>query len=330
MNAVILDIKKKHAAAMDENGRIVCVRNAGYEIGQQIRLYEEGLLSPTKMIKRIGSTAAAAALILTIGTGTAYAMPYGTITLEGEPSVSYSINCFDRVLSVQALNEEGEALLAELDLRQIQHRKIEQAISATMEQAEQEGYFDTIVASIRIFADTRNESHTGRLQRELDSVAERRALPSIPEAARNENDPVNSGNSSDFGTISGEMPRDEPFEERQSSGDDSGSVKCPYPETEHGENRGPVPDGEKDGLFEERQSPPDDDFGTVKHYYPENEHGENRGSVPDGEKKDTFPIQDGSRESMDKGHHDRMPVDPDQESAHDPSSQGSVGTQPEY
>ncbi len=186
MNAVIVDIRKKMAAALDESGRIIRIRNNEYEIGQQIELHEVKPVRSAGAFKRVSSGVAAAVLIAMLGTGTAYALPYGTVTLEGEPSLEYRINCFDYVLDVQAANEEGEELLAEMDLKRVRHHRIDKAITETMEQFELDGYLENAEAPVRISADTKNDRHTERLQQELDPMAERPAPPVVPGDERND------------------------------------------------------------------------------------------------------------------------------------------------
>lgn len=209
MNAVIVDIRKKHAAALDENGRIVRIRSNHYEIGQQIELHEVKPISTAKVLRRFGSGVAAAVLIAVIGTGTAYALPYGTVTLEGERSVKYTINCFDYVLDVQAVNEEGEALLDEIDLRQLRHHRIDRAVSVTMKQIDRSGYPENTKAPVQISADTRNERHTERLQKELGPMFEKPKPPVSPDAEINSQAPVNNRDSYSPGNPSGEAPQDE-------------------------------------------------------------------------------------------------------------------------
>ena len=178
MNAVIVDIRGKYAAALDESGRVVRIPNANYELGQTLELHEVKTHRPARVLRRIGSMAAAVALVLTIGTGTAYALPYGTVTLEGDSSLSYTINCFDYVLDVQAVNEEGEALLAGMDARQLRHRPIESAVAATMEHMEEEDVPQQAKDGFRISAETRSERHSERLRQELEPLIER--MPPAP------------------------------------------------------------------------------------------------------------------------------------------------------
>ena len=163
MNAVIVDLKGKKAAALDENGNVIKIPNANYAIGQKIQLHAVSQ-KRAPSLKRIGTVAAAAVLILSIGTGTAYAMPYGTVSLDADAAIEYTINRFDRVLSVRALNEEGEAVLADLDDHSLRFRPVEEAINTTLEQQElsREG-----APALQITTKTRDEHHTERLQEHL-------------------------------------------------------------------------------------------------------------------------------------------------------------------
>ncbi len=179
MNAVIVDIRKKQAAALDETGRVLRIPNANYEIGQTIELHEVKPVRTPTMLKRLSTGVAAAVLVAMIGTGTAYAMPYGTVTLDGDASVEYTINCFDYVLDVKGTNEEGKALLAEIDTRHLRHHRIDSAVAATMERMEYPTSADFPEAGPRIVADTGNDHHTERLQQELEPLIEREP-PAVP------------------------------------------------------------------------------------------------------------------------------------------------------
>ena len=172
MNAVIVDIRKKQAAALDETGRVLRIPNAKYEIGQTIELHEVKPVRTRTMLKRLSTGVAAAVLVAMIGTGTAYAMPYGTVTLDGDTSIEYTINCFDYVLDVKGTNEEGEALLAEIDTRHLRHHRIDSAVETTVDHMERRGDFEREEVEVRIEADTRNDEHSDRLREELSPVVE--------------------------------------------------------------------------------------------------------------------------------------------------------------
>ncbi len=190
MQAVIVDIRGKEAAVLNENGVVVRIHNAGYEIGQTIELYQIKPVRSRHTFRRFGTAAAAAVLAAVIGTGMAYAMPYGTVTLDGNPSVEYTINCFDYVLDVKAANEEGENLLDGMDLRNVRHHRVESAISTTMEKIVQNGYLDDPETELQISADTRSDRHTDRLRQELAEVVDRGRINSAPQPERPETEPA--------------------------------------------------------------------------------------------------------------------------------------------
>jgi len=214
MKAVIVDLKGKYAAALDENGNVIRLRNANYSIGQTVQL-QAVKHSRTPSVKRLGTVAAAAALILAIGTGTAYATPYGTVSLDADSSIEYTINRFDHVLKVKALNEEGEALLSNVEERTLCFRPVEQAIAATLENRDIDSN-DT--DSIQITAETRSKRHTERLQEHLTdriTVNEDHILPDDMPEPSGRPEPAESGysNENQLG-LSDEMP--EPSKGRHS------------------------------------------------------------------------------------------------------------------
>ncbi len=248
MNAVIVDIRKKQAAALDESGRVVRIRNNGYEIGQQIELHEVRPVRSARAVKRFSSGVAAAVLAAVIGTGTAYAMPYGTVTLEGEPSVEYTINCFDYVLGVQAENAEGEALLAEMDLRQLCHHQVDRAVTATMKQLELDGYMENTEVAIQISAETRNDRHTQRLQQELRSAAERTDSPAGLNGERTDPVPENAAASFRPEDPAVELPKNEAVGESPADRDTPAHLPgSAYPDA-GSESGKPFPDGADEGL----------------------------------------------------------------------------------
>lgn len=175
MKAVIVDVCRKTAAALDENGQVIRIHNANYEIGQTIELYEA---KTDRKNKRFRSGVAAALLVAMIGTGTAYALPYGTVTLGEDSAIEYTINCFDYVLDVKATNAEGEAMLSEVDTNRLRHHRIDSAVAATVEYLDQSGYLDQEDEAVCVKAEARNENHSEQLQQELARVVEsERGIP---------------------------------------------------------------------------------------------------------------------------------------------------------
>lgn len=84
----------------------------------------------------------AAALILTtgllMGGNILYATPVSWIDVDINPSVELGMNLFQRVVSVEAMNEDGDALVSGLELR---GKPANSAVSALVMEAAEMGYF---------------------------------------------------------------------------------------------------------------------------------------------------------------------------------------------
>ncbi|MDO4972619.1 MAG: hypothetical protein Q4E38_00275 [Eubacteriales bacterium] len=179
MKAVIVEIRGRWAAALGEDGAVVRIPNAAYAPGQAVELLRSAARPARRLWKKVGSLAAAAALALSIGAGTAYALPCGTVSLEGASSLSYTVNCFDYVLDVQATDEESAALLEELDVTSLRHQRIDKALRRTVEQLESCGYHTADNEPLTVAADTQRPVHDEKLHAELEETI-RRSLPAAP------------------------------------------------------------------------------------------------------------------------------------------------------
>ena len=175
MKAVILDTDKNEATVMTDDGDIIGIRNNGYEIGQEIILHRRKKRASINRITGIVA-AAAAALVITGGIGGyAYYTPYGTVSLDVNPSIEYTINRFDRVLDVTGINDDGDDILFGLDTKSLINRNIETAIEDTIEQIDAEGYFsDEDGNYVVLTANTKEEAHTDTLLSNLDNNVKQR------------------------------------------------------------------------------------------------------------------------------------------------------------
>ena len=175
MKAVILDTDKNEATVMTDGGDIIGIRNNGYEIGQEIILHRRKKRASINRITGIVA-AAAAALVITGGIGGyTYYTPYGTVSLDVNPSIEYTINRFDRVLDVTGINDDGDDILFGLDTKSLINRNIETAIEDTIEQIDAEGYFsDEDGNYVVLTANTKEEAHTDNLLSNLDNNVKQR------------------------------------------------------------------------------------------------------------------------------------------------------------
>ena len=181
MKGIVVDRQGPYAAVLDDRGAVRRVRDRHYAIGQQVSL-------APRMTRR-GAAALAAALTLLLSLGTvAYATPAGTVSLDSAGAVEYTINCFDRVLSVQAVDEAGAATLRQVGegrLRhrkvsdavsgRLRHRKVSDAVSATVEALQQSG---RVSPEGVLISASGGETHAETLCRQLrDTVESQNGVP---------------------------------------------------------------------------------------------------------------------------------------------------------
>jgi hypothetical protein len=168
MKAVVLDITDGEATVMTKSGDIIGVRDESYEIGQEIMVRRN---LGSNIIRFLPAIAAAAVLLLTAGTGSyAYLKPYGTVSLDVNPSIEYSINRFDRVLNISGVNDDGSDIAASLDIKQLKYKDIETAIDNTIDQIDAAGYFSDEENYVVVTANTKAEVHTEELVDKLDKA----------------------------------------------------------------------------------------------------------------------------------------------------------------
>ena len=140
MKAVIVEVRGKLAAALSDDGCITKIKNNNYVIGQVIEVKKT--ISKKKSI--MPKIAVAAACVIMLGGVGAYAYmtPSAYVSLDVNPSIEYSLNMFDRVLSAKAVNDDGAEILKQVDLKNMSNKTIDEAIKMTVEEISKEGYFD--------------------------------------------------------------------------------------------------------------------------------------------------------------------------------------------
>ncbi len=142
MKAIVIDLKNGFAAAFSDDGSIVKLKNKNYTIGQVIEVKEQSFVQANKRKKWFTSALCAAALICVLGTGVwAYSTPYSYVSLDVNPSVEYSVNRFQRVLTVNAVNDDGQEIIDEIDIEKLKNISIDDAIKSTVLQIAENGYF---------------------------------------------------------------------------------------------------------------------------------------------------------------------------------------------
>ena len=140
MKAIIVEIKNGLAAVLSDDGNIIKVKNRNYEIGQVITMKKQKIHITGKLAV---TAASAAVLFLASGIGIwAYTSPYSYVSLDVNPSIEYTVNCFDLVIDVKAVNDDGEELLGQINLNNLNNKTIHAAVAATINEIADSGYFD--------------------------------------------------------------------------------------------------------------------------------------------------------------------------------------------
>lgn len=140
MKSIVVEIRGQFAAVLCDDGCIVKVKNDNYVIGQEIKMKN----IRTKKQRKLAwiACAACAAVITCASGGYAYATPSTYVSLDVNPALEFSLNRFDRVISVKAVNEDADSLLKEIKVDNLGNKHIDDALAITMEQLTKDGYFD--------------------------------------------------------------------------------------------------------------------------------------------------------------------------------------------
>jgi len=170
MKAVIVEIRDKYVAALSKDGRILKIKNDNYAIGQEIIMKEQWIKN--RQFVKIAATAAAS-IMLFVAPAWAYLTPYSYVSLDVNPSVEYTVNIFDRVLSIKAVNDDGEEILKEMNLDDLKNKNIEVAVQEVLSEIIDEGFFaEGEEGGVMIAASSKNDKKSQELADKLKSKVE--------------------------------------------------------------------------------------------------------------------------------------------------------------
>ncbi len=137
LKAVVAQIVGRHAVLLTENGTFVKVKNLRYHPGQQIafcqkrkRLAKPLVIAASFMIFLLGGTYLAAERL-----------PYSYVSMDVNPSIEYTLNWFDRVFSLRAVNEDANPIVRRLTENGVMNQPIDMAISMTIKSLDDMQYF---------------------------------------------------------------------------------------------------------------------------------------------------------------------------------------------
>ncbi len=168
MKAAIVETHRTYAVALLENGRFVRLRSGRYEVGQTVTVREKhsGLRG-----KMTAYASLAAVLLLFVLCGyKGYTTPYGLVSLDVNPSIEYTTNILDRVLSVSAVNGDGETILSRISQKELLNASIGDAIDSTIAQLQASGYLNEADDNyVMLSASSVSETHAEKLAAALKS-----------------------------------------------------------------------------------------------------------------------------------------------------------------
>ena len=134
MKGIVLECDSREAIILTDDGIFSRIKNHNYEIGQAINIKEKKE-NPVEDSRRRSKFGGSVGDMHNRRFRLFYS--YGLCSLDVNPSVEYSINMFDRILDVRAVNDDGEEILSELDLN---YMSLEDAVKKTLDQLMKDGY----------------------------------------------------------------------------------------------------------------------------------------------------------------------------------------------
>ena len=177
MKAVVLEIRNGLAAVLCEDGTVKKVRRSGL-VGETIELDDSGhrVTNLPRSITRWAAGAAAAVVILSgamYGYNNAYAYSY--VTMDVNPSLVFVLNRNNRVLRVEAQNDDAQAIADSLNSAGVRRMTLSEAINEATNLLYESDYLggdDTDL--IRIEISSRGKSQREALTEEVDTFFEKR------------------------------------------------------------------------------------------------------------------------------------------------------------
>lgn len=168
MKGLVVEIRNDQAVVLYNDGSIIKIPNDHYQIGQEVN-YMKKQISFKRPITLI--TIAASLLLMTSLGLYAYYSPYSYISLDVNPSIEYSVNWFNKVLTVTGVNDDGTTLIQAIDLKNLKHKDINTAISMTIDELLNSGYLMEANSGIIITTSSHNMEKANDLVNSLEDTA---------------------------------------------------------------------------------------------------------------------------------------------------------------
>ena len=164
MKAVVLEVRGREAALLMADGTVRKARG-DYKVGQEIEFYEIVRSGPRQWVAAV----VIAAILLAGSVGmwiNGNYVAYAEVSLDVNPSIVYTLNLRNRVLSVRAANGDAEDVVQALD--GLRFKPIGEAVGLTLQRLGTAGYLDgeddCLLASVSADDEKRRESLAGQVE----------------------------------------------------------------------------------------------------------------------------------------------------------------------
>lgn len=165
MKNIIVEVKGKDAILLQGDGTFIKIRNKNFKVGDRVEVKDKMFNKKT-----ILSLAASIIFMLILGSGVfAYNYPYYYVSLDVNPGIVLTSNVFNRVIGIEAVNEEGEKIIENLKIR---NRAIEKVMEETILKLSQE-YLQEENADLLISYVGRDNEITERRINKINELVEK-------------------------------------------------------------------------------------------------------------------------------------------------------------
>ncbi|MCC8161530.1 MAG: anti-sigma factor domain-containing protein [Oscillospiraceae bacterium] len=129
MRGVVMSVKGRYAVLLTRDGDFVKIKNKNYSAGDKISVSQS-----------TGRVLAAAASFLVICGGIgSYFTPAGYVSVDINPSLLMTVNIYDRVINVKALNDDANTLLENVSVK---GKSAEDSLDALIKTSREIGYIN--------------------------------------------------------------------------------------------------------------------------------------------------------------------------------------------
>lgn len=138
MRGIVMEITGKYAVILTQDGQFMKIKaQPGMTVGAEIDTCMPSMASAArKPMYRIASIAASFLLVLGIGIFS-YSMPYSYVDFDINPSIGLTANIYDRIIRVEALNDDGSKLI---ENKNLMHRRLDEGVTLLLSSAVEQGY----------------------------------------------------------------------------------------------------------------------------------------------------------------------------------------------